>query len=100
MGRESARVEESPTTPELTKGPSATGKTDECGSLGQEDGAQGALVSLNGQGLRTDHRLAAELRRRIDPVERLIRYVQEAVRLKRSYRKFGRSRLFPRWLDL
>jgi hypothetical protein len=43
MGRESMRVEESPTTPELAKGPSATRETDGCGSLGQEVGAQGAL---------------------------------------------------------
>jgi hypothetical protein len=43
MGRESARVEESPTTPEPAKGPSVTGTTDGCENLGQEDGAQGAL---------------------------------------------------------
>jgi len=43
MRRESMRVEESLTTPELAKGPSATRETDGCGSLGQEVGAQGAL---------------------------------------------------------
>jgi len=43
MGQESARAEETPTTPELAKVPPVTGEDDGCGSLGQEDGAQGAL---------------------------------------------------------
>jgi len=43
MARESTRVEESATSPELTKVPSATDGYDGCESLGQEDGAQGAL---------------------------------------------------------
>jgi len=43
MGRESTRVEETPTTPELAKDLPVTGQTDGCGSLGQADGAQGAL---------------------------------------------------------
>jgi len=43
MGRKSTRVEESPTPPELTKGPPATGVRDGCESLGQVEGAQGAL---------------------------------------------------------
>jgi len=43
MRRESARVEESPTPPELTKDPPVTGRCDGCESLGQVEGAQGAL---------------------------------------------------------
>jgi len=43
MGRKSTKVEESPTAPELTKGPPATGVRDGCESLGQVEGAQGAL---------------------------------------------------------
>jgi hypothetical protein len=43
MGRKSTKVEESPTSPELTKGPPATGVRDGCESLGQVEGAQGAL---------------------------------------------------------
>jgi hypothetical protein len=43
MGRESTRVEETPTTPELAKVPPGDGKDDGYESLGQEDGAQGAL---------------------------------------------------------
>jgi len=43
MGRESTKVEETPTTPELAKDLPVTGQTDGCGSLGQADGAQGAL---------------------------------------------------------
>jgi len=43
MRRESARVEESPTPPELTKGPPVTGRCDGYESLGQVEGAQGAL---------------------------------------------------------
>jgi len=43
MGRESARAEETPTTPELAKVPPVTGRNDGSESLGQEDGAQGAL---------------------------------------------------------
>jgi len=43
MRRESTRVEETLTAPELAKGPLATGCADGCGSLGQEDGAQGVL---------------------------------------------------------
>jgi len=43
MGRESTRVEETPTTPKLTKDLPVTGQTDGFGSLGQVVGAQGAL---------------------------------------------------------
>jgi len=43
MARESTRVEEIATSPELTKVPSATTGYDGSESLGQEDGAQGAL---------------------------------------------------------
>jgi hypothetical protein len=43
MERESARAAESFTPPELTKGPPATGRYDGCESLGQVEGAQGAL---------------------------------------------------------
>jgi len=43
MRRESARAEESPTTPELAKDPPVTGRCDGFGSLGQVVGAQGAL---------------------------------------------------------
>jgi len=43
MRRESTKVEETLTTPELAKGPPVTGRPDGCESLGQEDGAQGAL---------------------------------------------------------
>jgi len=43
MARESTRVEEIATSPELTKVPPVTDRRDGCESLGQEDGAQGAL---------------------------------------------------------
>jgi len=43
MRRESTRVEESLTPPELTKDPPVTGRCDGCESLGQVEGAQGAL---------------------------------------------------------
>jgi len=43
MGRESTRVEETSTTLKLAKDLPVTGQTDGCGSLGQADGAQGAL---------------------------------------------------------
>jgi hypothetical protein len=43
MRRESTRVEETLTTPELAKDLPVTGQTDGNGSLGQVDGAQGAL---------------------------------------------------------
>jgi len=44
MVRESAKAEESPTSPELAKGPSVTSQSDGCESLGQAVGAQGALI--------------------------------------------------------
>jgi len=44
IGRDATRVEESPTRLELTKAPPVTGVDDECGSLGQVDGAQGVLI--------------------------------------------------------
>jgi len=43
MWRESARVEESFTPPELAEDPPATGGSDGRESLGQVEGAQGAL---------------------------------------------------------
>jgi len=44
MIRESARAEEMITSPELSKDHPVTGCVDGCGSLGQADGAQGALI--------------------------------------------------------
>jgi len=44
MARESTQVGERATTPELAKGPSVTKRSDGFGSLGQVDGAQGALI--------------------------------------------------------
>jgi hypothetical protein len=41
---ESVRTEESATSPELAKDPSATRRFDECESLGQVVGAQGVLI--------------------------------------------------------
>jgi len=43
MRRKSTRVEESPTPPELAKGAPARAVCDGCESLGQVEGAQGAL---------------------------------------------------------
>jgi len=43
MRQKSAKAEETLTTPKLTKVPPVTGQIDGCGSLGQADGAQGAL---------------------------------------------------------
>jgi len=44
MRRESARAAESFTPPELAKAHPATGWCDECESLGQVVGSQGALI--------------------------------------------------------
>jgi len=44
MAWESTQVGERATPPELAKGPPATERSDGCGSLGQVDGAQGALI--------------------------------------------------------
>jgi len=44
MAGKSARAEETTTPPWLTKSPSVTKSADGRGSLGQVDGAQGALV--------------------------------------------------------
>jgi len=44
IARESMRIEESATSPELAKDPPVTGRCDECESLGQVVGAQGVLT--------------------------------------------------------
>jgi len=57
------------------------------GAWGRRMAPRGLCVSLNGQGLRTYQRLASRATSAKSNVERLVRYVQDAVRLKRTRRK-------------
>jgi hypothetical protein len=74
MRWKSARAEETLTAPELTKVPPVTGRFDGCESLGQEDGAQGALSQPEWH-RGCDHTLESRPRDvgSMNNVERLIR---------------------------
>jgi len=93
MTRESARAEESSTSPELTKGPSVT----KCvrrivGAWGWRKAPRGLWFSLNGPGVASIPSLAAELRRRMNPVERPIRSSGSREAERRRCQKSLRSR--------